>query len=165
MDVHPRFVQDPLLLQDFAVMLQLLPHQVIADQFLPDQDFATQSTADHDFPVQEVPDHALPDHDFPFQVPPVQLDSLQDFPVQSAGFHGVPKMSISPERATVPSESTFVPRAPCSVPSPVARDEVCVDSATVGVGAAYFRSIIPAPWHRALASGTGVAVCMSSFFT
>src|SRR4029079_1730484 len=137
LSVHDRAFQ-PASLQVWSVQ-DLAVHD-LADQSVPVHERASQEPA----PDQVSVVHATSRH-----VPPLQGVGVA---AQAAPSHGCPKMSCSPLRTSVPLVTWAVPRAPSSVPVPVAPVAGCPDADADGSAApiALLTSGTPRPAKRGL---------------
>src|SRR5919106_1785482 len=151
--------QDPQAAVDQRSLPQLLPDQDFPDHTISDQDFP-----DHDFPDQPVADHESPDQLLPFHRPPCQEVSARLATDHAAPSQTDPKMSISPTRSVVPSETWPDPRAASSEPWPVASGQVWMASG-VGRDVSDFRSRMPAPWQLGSWPTRGTAEAVSRALT
>ena len=142
--------------------LQSLPVHERPAQLSEVQVADRQVSEAHDVPVKAVPLQTLP-----FQVPPVQACPFFATADHVPGTHRAPKMSFSPVSAApvVASTTCEVPRAPSSVPRPVAAVKVCVAFIGMEIVAASPMSSWPAPAAIGSAPASGSAVRTRSFLT
>src|ERR687892_181049 len=123
-----------------------------------------QAAVDQRSLPQLLPDQDFPDQLLPFHRPPCQEVSARLATDHAAPSQTDPKMSISPTRSVVPSETWPDPRAASSEPRPVASGQVWMASG-VGRDVSDFRSRMPAPWQLGSWPTRGTAEAVSRALT